>query len=231
MFSHPLARSSSLQPRSSHLPVNHRLPLGLRLPPAEAGDEATGGELARDRTLAGVEAALFLADEPLTPRKLAVVAGLTDAAEARRQVARLRDLYRAGGSAFQVEELGGGYQLLTRPEFHPWLSRLRKPAPETQLSNAARETLAMIAYRQPITRADIEAIRGVGSTDVLKQLMEKGLVKLAGRDSSLGRPALYETTKRFLQVFGLRSAKELPPGDGLFGPRAEKGDKTDDSEG
>ncbi|MFO0842973.1 MAG: SMC-Scp complex subunit ScpB [Gemmataceae bacterium] len=72
-----------------------------------------------------------------------------------------------------------------------------------------------MAYRQPVTRADVEAIRGVGSSEVLKQLMEKGLVRLAGRDESLGRPALYETTKKFLQLFGLKSLKDLPPGEGL----------------
>jgi segregation and condensation protein B len=179
-------------------------------------------ELARDRPLALVEAALLLADEPLAARRLAALAGLADAAEARRQVVRLRELYDQGNSAFQVEELAGGYQLLTRAEFHPWLARLRHSASEVQLSPAAREALAIVAYRQPVTRADVEAIRGVGSIDVLKQLMEKGLVRLAGRDDSLGRPQLYETTRKFLQLFGLKSLRDLPPAEGLGGPPRKK---------
>jgi segregation and condensation protein B len=130
-------------------------------------------------------------------------------------VARLRELYDSGGSAFQAEELAGGYQLLTRPEYHPWLSRLRRQASEAQLSPAARETLTIVAYRQPVTRADVEVIRGVGVGEVLKQLMEKGLVRLAGRDESLGRPVLYETTRKFLQLFGLKSLKDLPHREGL----------------
>jgi segregation and condensation protein B len=184
---------------------------------AERGADAPPSPHARSPDLARVEAALFLADEPLAARKLAALAGLPDAASARRLVEQLRALYDADGSAFQVEELAGGYQLLTRPEFHPWLARLRRHAPETQLSPAARETLAIVAYRQPLTRADVEAVRGVGCGDVLKQLIEKGLVRPAGRDDSLGRPQLYETTKKFLQVFGLKSLKDLPPGEGLHG--------------
>lgn len=214
MARHPLS-ARPLVPVERGRVRNHRLPEGLRgdgRPPAAGASEfARGAEAAR------VEAALFLADEPLAARKLAQVAGLADAAAARRAVDELRGLYAAEGAAFTVEELAGGYQLLTRPEFHPWVARLRKHAAGAQLSGAARETLAILAYRQPVTRADVEAIRGVGSADVLKQLMEKGLVKLAGRDDSLGRPALYETTKKFLQALGLKSLKELPPGEGLSG--------------
>jgi segregation and condensation protein B len=204
---HPLARAS-------RRPSNHRLPLGLRL--VERGSTGNSPHpLARDATLARLEAALFLAEEPLAPRKLAGLVGLADAAAAREQVERLRKLYDEEGTAFQIEELAGGYQLLTRPVFFPWLARLRQHAGNTPLSAAARETLTIIAYRQPITRADIEAIRGVSCSEVLKLLMEKNLVRLAGREDTLGRPALYETTRRFLQEFGLRSLRDLPPGEGL----------------
>jgi segregation and condensation protein B len=201
--------------------VNHPRPLAWRWAPDEQTAAAVS-DLARDRPLALVEAALLLADEPLPARRLAALAGLADAAEARRLVARLHELYDAGGSAFQVEELAGGYQLLTRKEYHPWLARLRHSAAEVQLTPAARETLAIVAYRQPVTRADVEAIRGVGCTDVLRQLMEKGLVRLAGRDDSLGRPALYETTRKFLQLFGLKSLRDLPPAEGLAVPKKKK---------
>jgi len=99
---------------------------------------------------------------------------------------------------------------LTRPEFQPWLARFRKGTTESKPSGAAREALTIIAYRQPVTRGDLESIRGVQSGDVLRQLMERGLVRIAGRDTSLGRPVLYATTKKFLQVYGLRSLRELP---------------------
>ena len=210
-LNHPLAARIAVIRTRGDRPINHRLPLAFRLPGDDRSAGAPTSELARGPDLARVEAALFLADEPLAARKLASLAALPDAATARRLVEQLRQLLDADGSSFQVEELAGGYQLLTRPEFHPWLSRLRKHAPETQLSPAARETLAIVAYRQPITRADVEAIRGVGASGVLEQLMEKGLVKPAGRDDSLGRPQLYETTRKFLQLFGLKSLKDLPP--------------------
>ena len=106
--------------------------------------------------------------------------------------------------------MAGGFQLLTRPIYHPWLLRLRRTGNELKLSPAARETLAIIAYRQPIMRADIESIRGVQCGDMLRVLMEKGLVRIAGRHDSLGRPVLYGTTRKFLQAFGLKSVQDLP---------------------
>jgi segregation and condensation protein B len=118
-----------------------------------------------------------------------------------------------------VEEIAGGFQLLTRPEFHPWLARARHTGHDLRLSPAARETLAIVAYRQPIMRADIEGIRGVQCGEVLRLLMERGLVKIAGRDTSLGRPVLYGTTKRFLQVFGLRNLSDLPMAEELKPPK------------
>jgi segregation and condensation protein B len=212
-------------------PSRTRLP-GNRRPPAlhrhflEEGERTAAGEMAREARLAWVEAALLAADEPLTLRRLAAAAGLSDAAEARQLVERLQALYDADGTAFQVEELAGGFQLLTRPEYHSWLARLRRAGNEIRLSTAARETLAIVAYRQPITRADVEAIRGVQSADMLHQLMEKGLVRIAGRDDSLGRPVLYGTTRRFLQVFGLRSLRDLPQTQELVDP-ARKRKKSD----
>jgi segregation and condensation protein B len=196
-------------PGRDRLPQNRRLPLVYRL--VEQALSATpAGELAREPALAQVEAALLAADEPLTPRKLAQAAGLADASAARRLVCRLRELYDRDGTAFQVEEVAGGFQLLTRPEYHPWLVRLRRGGQDLRLSAPARETLAIVAYRQPVARADVEAIRGVHCGETLRLLMEKGLVRISGRDASLGRPVLYGTTKKFLQVFGLKSLKELP---------------------
>ncbi len=163
--------------------------------------------------LALLEAMLLIADEPLPLRKLVQVTGLADAATVRRWLNKLQDLYDQDGSAFELEELAGGFQLMTRPEYHRWLTTVRKSQQELRLTAASRETLAIVAYRQPIMRADIEAIRGVHCGETLRLLMEKGLVKITGRDDSLGRPVLYGTTKAFLQVFGLKSLKDLPSGD------------------
>jgi segregation and condensation protein B len=204
------------------LPHDHRLPAVYRVLAVEAVEEVPQGELARDLRLAMVEAALVAADEPLTAKRLAAAAGLDDAAEARRLVARLHELLEADGTAFQVEEVAGGYQLLTRAEYHPWLARLRRASPELRLSPAARETLAIVAYRQPIARADVEGVRGVQCGEVLGQLMEKGLVRIAGRDESLGRPILYGTTKKFLQLYGLKSLRDLPHAEGLPMPGVKK---------
>jgi segregation and condensation protein B len=204
------------------LPRNQRLPAIYRLSWDEEKPGTVAGELVREPRLALVEAALMAADEPLTMRRLAAAAGLSDVSDARRLVERLRALYDQDGTAFQVEELAGGFQVLTRPEYHPWLARLRRAGTDLRLTTATRETLAIVAYRQPITRADIEAIRGVQSSDVLHQLMEKGLVRIAGRDESLGRPILYGTTRKFLQAFGLRTLRDLPQAQELVDPARKR---------
>ncbi len=205
----PLARRNPNSP-----PGNRRLPLIYRWPYEESLEPIATGPLGRDARLALIEAALVAADEPLTARRLAAVAALDDTTEARRLVRKLQALYEQEGSAFQVEELAGGFQLLTRPQYHPWLTRLRRSGFDLRLSSAARETLAIVAYRQPIMRADIEAVRGVQCGDVLRMLMEKGLLRIAGRHDSLGRPVLYGTTKKFLRLFGLMSLKDLPRQEG-----------------
>lgn len=187
----------------------------LRQPVA---DPTPAGPHARDPKLARLEACLLLADEPLPVRKLTEAAGLHDAAETRRLVDRLKACYDADGTAFQVAERAGGYQLLTRSEYHPWLVRLRRAGHEVRLTSAALETLAVVAYKQPITRAEVEKIRGVACAELIRLLMEKGLVRVTGRDDSLGRPQLYGTTKRFLQVFGLNTLHDLPAADGLPPP-------------
>ncbi len=201
----PLARR-----RTDVLSPNHRLPSIYRILGDENSKSVATGPFARDAKLALVEAALLAADEPLTARRIATVTDLEDAALVRRLLSKLQTFYEEEGSAFQVHEIAGGFQLLTRPEYHPWLLRLRQSGHDLRLSPAARETLAIVAYHQPIMRADVEAVRGVQCGDVLRLLMEKGLVRIAGRHDSLGRPVLYGTTKKFLQVFGLRSLKDLP---------------------
>ena len=157
-----------------------------------------------------LEAVLFLAREPLTLRKLAQSANLADATEARTLLAALRRVYDARGGAFQVEQLAGGYQLRTRPKFAPWLRPLVPPSEQIRLTPPALETLAVVAYRQPVLRADVEAIRGVACGEILRQLMDRDLLRIVGRSEELGRPLWYGTTKRFLEAFGLCSLDDLP---------------------
>lgn len=219
----PLPRplgSATRRPFSAR-PGNALLPAAVRFRPASV-DEAPDDPLARDAKLARVEAVLLIADEPLPARRLADAAGLADAADARAQVERLRSLYDADGTAFQVTEIAGGYQLLTRPAVAPWLARLRRTGHDLRLTPAALETLAVIAYRQPVMRAEVEQVRGVACGEVVRQLMEKGLVRIAGRHDSLGRPQLYGTTKKFLQAFGLNTLKDLPEVDALKSGGARK---------
>jgi segregation and condensation protein B len=199
----------SFGPRVAHMPRNCVLPPIYRQV-GSADTDAVTDALGRDTALALLEAVLLIADEPLPLRKLVQVTGMHDTGAIRRLLNRLQELYDADGSAFELEELAGGFQLMTRPEYHRWLVSLKRSQQELRLTPASRETLAIVAYRQPIMRADIEAIRGVHCGETLRLLMEKGLVKIAGRHDSLGRPVLYGTTKRFLQVFGLKSLKDLP---------------------
>ena len=160
--------------------------------------------------MARLEAVLFLAREPQSTRRLAQLADLADGTEARSLVRKLNRLYDESGCAFRAAEVAGGFQLMSRPKFAPWLRRLLPAAEEVRLSAPAMETLAVVAYRQPVLRADVEAIRGVQCGEILRQLMERELVRIAGRSEELGRPFLYGTTRRFLQVFGLRHLDELP---------------------
>jgi segregation and condensation protein B len=164
----------------------------------------------RDSKRQRVEAVLLLSRAPLTSRKLSQLAGLADATEARTLVRELNERYLQRGRAFRAEEVAGGYQLMTRPTLAPWLRRLGHIPKTVQLTPPALETVSIVAYRQPVLRADIEAIRGVACGEILRQLMEKDLVRISGRSEELGRPYLYSTTKRFLQTFGLRDAAALP---------------------
>jgi segregation and condensation protein B len=192
---------------------------------------SVGKDWARDDRAARLEAVLFLAREPMNSRKLAQIAGLADGTEARTLVRRLNRWYDESGSAFRAEELAGGFQLMSRPKFGPWLRRMVQSPIEMRLSGPAQETLAVVAYRQPVLRAEIEAIRGVDCGEILRQLMDRDLVRTAGRANELGRPYRYATTKRFLQVFGLRHLEELPRADLLRSshqPADQTLDQTDD---
>ena len=157
-----------------------------------------------------VEAVLFASSEPLSPQRLVQILGTADVRTIRRIVDELNDNYQKIEAAFSIEQIAGGYQLLTRADFNNWLSKLHSSRAEQKLSHAALETLAVVAYKQPILRVDIEAVRGVASGEMLRSLMEKGLIKIVGRAEELGRPMLYGTARKFLEVFGLGSLKDLP---------------------
>ncbi len=159
---------------------------------------------------ARVEAVLFSTDQPLSAGRIAQLIGAENAAEVRRCIEHLNERYDTYGSAFRIEAIAKGFQMLTRPEFHPWVSKLHKSRAESRLSGAALETLAVVAYKQPVLRAEIEAIRGVAVGDMLVRLREMNLVRIVGRADEIGRPLLYGTTNKFLEVFGLGSLKDLP---------------------
>ena len=158
---------------------------------------------------ATVEAILFASDSSLTVSKIGNIAELPPSA-VKKAIASLNERYAQVGSAFRIESIANGYQMLTLPEYHDVISRLVRTRSQSRLSQAAMETLAIVAYRQAIMRADIEAIRGVACGDLLRGLMEKGLIKIVGRAEVLGRPMLYGTTRRFLEVFGLAALDDLP---------------------
>ena len=164
----------------------------------------------RNERVKRLEAVLFLSREPLNSRKLAQHADLSDGTQARTLMKHLNQLYDRDQQAFRIEHVAGGYQLMTRPRFAKWLQRLSHVPQEWRLSEPAIETLAVVAYRQPVLRADIESIRGVACGEILRQLMERDLVRIGGRSEDLGRPYLYTTTRRFLQIFGLATLDKLP---------------------
>ncbi|MEQ8853715.1 SMC-Scp complex subunit ScpB [Gimesia sp.] len=160
--------------------------------------------------MAKVEAVLFVADGAISTRKIAQLATLANAKEAKELIDQLNDALAASQSAFHIKRVATGYRMMTHPQFSFWLNKLHQRQAALKLSPPAMETLAIVVYRQPITRADIESVRGVQSAEMLKQLMDRGLVRIGGKDDSLGRPFLYETTRKFLEIFGLKNLDDLP---------------------
>lgn len=215
-------------PGAERLPVRQRRASFLRLARTEGPLRSTAvADAIQAVRRSRLEAVLFLAEGPLTLRKLAQSANLTDATEARTLLAGLRRVYDERGSAFQVEQVAGGYQLLTRSKFAPWLRPMAPTEREIRLSGPALETLSVVAYRQPVLRAEVESIRGVSCGEILRQLMDRDLLRIVGRSEELGRPLRYGTTKRFLEVFGLCNLDQLPLWSQL--KRATPTESSDDS--
>jgi segregation and condensation protein B len=158
---------------------------------------------------AAVEALIFAASEPLSSKSIAEITGV-DEPTASRMIVDLIDLYRRENRGIQIHRIAGGYQFRTNPECGPFLEKLQRTPRNMGLTQAAVETLAIIAYKQPVTRAEIEALRGVAVESPLNTLLEKQLVEEAGRKDVPGRPILYRTAPKFLTHFGLNSLRDLP---------------------
>ena len=179
-------------------------------PPESAADRTAADVAVADVELpAYVEAAVFASDRPLTPLRLAEALGST-AKAVQTAVDTLNAEYEATGRSFRIERIANGLQVLTLPRFASLLERVNRSRSQSKLSPAAMETLAIVAYKQPIVRAEIEAIRGVACGETLRALLDRHLLRIVGRAEELGRPMLYSTTTAFLTTFGLASLKDLP---------------------
>jgi len=157
-----------------------------------------------------IEAMLFVSDKPLFLNEIKSVLEGSEADEIKEVIDELAGEFETQGRPLRIKEIAGGYQIATDPVFAPWLKKLYKTAGSDRLSGPGLESLAIIAYKQPVTKPEIEAIRGVNVDGVLKTLIEKNLIKIMGRRETVGRPIIYGTTQEFLQYFGLNSLQELP---------------------
>jgi segregation and condensation protein B len=183
-----------------------------------------------------VEGLLFASDAPLEAERIRDVLELERVEEARELVGALRERYEREARVFQIAEVGGGYRMVTRAELAPWLVRLARARTRVRLSRAALEALAIVAYKQPVSRPEIDAVRGVNSEGVLDNLLERRLVRIAGRKEAPGRPFLFETTREFLVAFGLRDLDDLPKVEGELvlpdlGPGPERAEVTEPADG
>ena len=205
---HPLADTDpSLTPEST--------------PADSPSPESTTPELTPDSMplFQVLEALLFSTDIPLSAGKLAEIVGLDSTKPIKQTIEQLNQSYDQRQSAYRIEERAGGYQLLTLPQYAQYIERLVRKKDDGRLTPASLETLAIVAYKQPLTRAGVEVIRGVACGETLRTLMEHNLVKIVGRAEEIGRPMLYGTTRYFLEVFGLANIRDLPKSDALKEPK------------
>ncbi|MDR4475952.1 MAG: SMC-Scp complex subunit ScpB [Nitrospira sp.] len=164
------------------------------------------------RALKGIlEALLFVTAEPIPVTRLLALLGAVTKQEVEQALTSLGQDYEQEGRGLQLAEVAGGYRIVTKAEFAPWLKRLEKVKAPSKLSRSALESLAIIAYKQPIVRAEVEQIRGVETSGVIRTLLERKLVRIVGRKEEPGRPIMYGTTKAFLEHFGLKDLSQLPP--------------------
>ena len=157
-----------------------------------------------------VEALIFASSKPLTPAEIRKVTKVLTVGQIEKIVAELKEDYQRTERCFELLEIAGGYELSTRREFAPWILKIELQRKARQATQSALETLAILAYKQPLTRAEIEALRGVDTSGVLNTLMEKNFIKITGKKEVPGRPFLYGTTEKFLEHFGLKELRDLP---------------------
>ena len=178
----------------------------------DGGEETARLQALEERELKAIlESLLFVSAEPISLERLMVALGTVSKIELTHALRSLREDFDREGRGVQLVELAGGYQMATRTEHAPWIKRLAKAKASPKLSRSAMESLAIIAYKQPIVRAEIEQIRGVEVSTVLRTLLERKLIRMVGRKDVPGRPIMYGTTKLFLQQFGLSDLSQLPP--------------------
>ncbi|OGX23379.1 MAG: SMC-Scp complex subunit ScpB [Omnitrophica WOR_2 bacterium RIFCSPHIGHO2_02_FULL_45_21] len=159
---------------------------------------------------AAIEALLFVSERPLQLEQINPVLENLDASQIRKIILELKSDFEFSGRGLRIEEIAGGFQLVTALETAPLLKKFYKLRDSKQLSGPALETLAIIAYKQPLTRLDIESLRGVNVDGVIKSLSEKNLIRISGRKDVPGRPFVYGTTRQFLEYFGLSSLEDMP---------------------
>lgn len=166
--------------------------------------------MALDNTRSVVEAMLFISDKPVTIEQIRDVVGNLDAGQVRQIISELNAEYEQLNRGIRITEVAGGFRMITPPQLAPFLRKMYKQRRAERLSKPALETLAIIAYKQPLTRLEIETLRNVNVDGVMSSLVEKGLIRITGRKNAPGRPFVYGTTRQFLEYFGLKSLDELP---------------------
>ena len=157
-----------------------------------------------------IEALIFASDQPVSARVIGSIIEGTTPKRVEQTIALLNQDYRDTGRVFEIVPVGGGFHYITRSQFHPWLKLLFRGRRKQRLTRPALETLAIVAYRQPVTKTTVESIRGVNIDGVMQTLLERKLITIAGREKSPGRPLLYKTTSDFLQYFGINDLDDLP---------------------
>ncbi len=206
--------TDSAEGEKSVEPVNEEEAAALAAQAAPLpGEEVVEAPVDMESLARTVEALLFAAEEPIAPREIARASG-SDSATIRKVLKEIRERYEQMKQPWDIAEVANGFRMVSRPEYYPAIQRLKTQTAQRKLTQAALETLALIAYRQPIGRSEVESVRGVGAGPVLRMLLEKKLIKISGRGTGVGQPLLYGTTDYFLEHFGLKSTQDLPkPGE------------------
>ena len=193
--------------KDTELPVGGDEPQASADATGESAEAEAGADFERHRRI--IEAVLLTADSPVSPgRLLGLLKGLSGR-DIRKAVDELNERYEVGNHAMRIIEISGGFQLSTLKEFGPWVRKVHDRG-QVRLSQAALETLSIIAFKQPVTRIEVDSVRGVDSGGVIRTLMELNMIRLVGRSEGLGRPMLFGTTKEFMVHFGLKSLADLP---------------------